>query len=195
MMLKRALDLVLTALLSLVAIPILALAAMWVQVISPGPVFYLQDRIGKDGGSFTIFKLRTMKPDADRGPLGSVTVRNDSRIVLGGMFLRKFKVDELPQLFNVLGGSMSLVGPRPTVPEDYERMTERQRRRQEATPGITGLAQINGSTALSWPERIEYDLQYLRDRSLGLDLKILLTTVGLVLTGRADTHPPGDSEW
>jgi undecaprenyl phosphate N,N'-diacetylbacillosamine 1-phosphate transferase len=129
------------------------------------------------------------------GMVSSTTTKNDPRVTRVGNVLRKTKIDELPQLLNVLNGTMSLVGPRPTVAEDVARMDATQRRRCDVRPGITGLAQVSGSTALSWPERIKYDLQYVDNVSLLLDIQILLKTVALLLTMRAETHPASADEW
>jgi hypothetical protein len=129
------------------------------------------------------------------GPEPSTTVRNDPRLIRGGGWLRKYKIDELPQLLNVLSGDMSLVGPRPTVQEDVGRMTPVQLQRLLVSPGLTGLAQTQGNTTLNWPERIELDLAYVRSLTLAQDLRILADTMWQVITGRADTHPMGDDEW
>jgi lipopolysaccharide/colanic/teichoic acid biosynthesis glycosyltransferase len=192
--LKRALDVVI-AVTALAALwPLLLLIAAYVKICSPGPALFFQERIGRAGRPFYLWKFRTMH--FQRAAVGSsVSVRNDPRVFRGGRVLRKLKLDELPQLWNVVVGSMSLVGPRPTVDDDYRRMTPRQRERLAVRPGITGLAQIRGGAALLWPERIELDLEYIRTRTLWLDLKILAATVAQVLTARADSHPCGDDEW
>jgi lipopolysaccharide/colanic/teichoic acid biosynthesis glycosyltransferase len=155
-------------------------------------VFFVQERIGLDEQPFKVYKLRTMRATGDRR---SVTLMDDPRVFFMGRLARKLKIDELPQLLNVLNGTMSLVGPRPTVQEDYERMNRRQRSRCRVLPGLTGLAQVRGNTSLTWPQRIEYDLFYVENQSLWLDLKILARTALLVLTFRAETHPQGISEW
>jgi lipopolysaccharide/colanic/teichoic acid biosynthesis glycosyltransferase len=154
---------------------------------------FLQDRIGQHGALFKVIKIRTMRdiPTIDT----TVTSQNDPRVTSLGRLLRKTKIDELPQLINVLNGTMSLVGPRPTVVEDYEKMDEQQKQRVSVNPGITGLAQINGNTSLTWPERIDFDLQYIADWSIWLDVRILLETVLLIISGEADTHPVGKDEW
>jgi undecaprenyl phosphate N,N'-diacetylbacillosamine 1-phosphate transferase len=191
---KRIFDLSLTSLLLLAAAPILLTAAAYIRLVSPGPVLFRQDRIGRDGRVFQILKLRTMKYRPEAGG-SSTTVRNDPRLIRGGGWLRKYKLDELPQLFNVLSGDMSLVGPRPTVQEDVERMSPVQLQRLLVSPGLTGLAQTRGNTTLNWPERIELDLQYVRFLTLAQDVRIIADTVWQVVRGRADTHPLGDDEW
>jgi lipopolysaccharide/colanic/teichoic acid biosynthesis glycosyltransferase len=191
---KRLFDLSIASLLLLAAAPILLAAAAYIRLVSPGPVLFRQDRIGRDGRVFQILKLRTMKHQVEGGG-SSTTVRNDPRLIRGGAWLRKYKIDELPQLLNVLSGDMSLVGPRPTVQEDVERMTPVQVQRLLVSPGLTGLAQTRGNTTLNWPERIELDLAYIRSLTLAQDLRIIADTVWQVVSGRADTHPMGDDEW
>ena len=190
---KRIFDVVVSATaIALLAIP-LALVALAIKLSSRGPVFYTQARVGKDGREFKLLKFRTMRVGADKA--GSVTVAGDSRVTGIGHVLRKYKVDELPQIVNVLTGDMSIVGPRPTVREDADRMTEAQRQRFRAVPGITGLAQVNGNTGLFWEERIQYDLDYIARCSLALDLRIILTTFAMIVKSKIESHPPGDSEW
>ena len=192
---KRAFDLA-AALAALVVLsPLLALVAVYIKFCSPGPVFFAQQRVGRGGRPFRLWKFRTMHTRSALDADSSVTTRDDPRVFPGGRLLRRLKLDELPQLWNVVTGTMSLVGPRPTVAEDCRRMTPRQSSRCAVRPGITGLAQIRGGTALTWPERIELDLQYIQRRTFWLDLKILATTGWLVLAARADTHPPGEDEW
>jgi lipopolysaccharide/colanic/teichoic acid biosynthesis glycosyltransferase len=146
-------------------------------------VFYRQLRVGRDGEPFQLWKLRTMVPGAESMGAGIYVLEGDSRITRTGRLLRRFSLDELPNLVNVLKGDMAVVGPRPTVQEQVDRYTDRQRRRLEVKPGITGWAQINGRTSLSWPERIELDVWYVEHRSLRLDLQILLKTARMLATG------------
>lgn len=193
--LKKLFDFGAAVVLLIVALPVFALSAMIIKTFSRGPILYVQERCGLGARPFRIYKFRTMTVGAEDLQTGSVSVRGDVRVFRGANLLRKLKIDELPQLFNVLNGTMSLVGPRPTVRDDYLRMDERQRRRVSVKPGLTGLAQVRGNTSLSWPERIEYDLQYIDRHSLWLDLSILLETLVLVVTGRAETHPQGSDEW
>jgi lipopolysaccharide/colanic/teichoic acid biosynthesis glycosyltransferase len=181
--LSRVLDVVLAGLLLLVAAPLLALAALAIRVESRGPVFYRQLRVGRDGESFELWKLRTMVPGAESMGAGIYVLDGDPRITRVGRMLRRFSLDELPNLVNVLRGDMAIVGPRPTVQEQVDRYTDRQRRRLEVKPGITGWAQINGRTSLPWPDRIELDVWYVEHRSMRLDLRILARTARMLATG------------
>jgi lipopolysaccharide/colanic/teichoic acid biosynthesis glycosyltransferase len=181
---SRALDVVLTAVLLVVAAPLLALAALAIRLESRGPVFYRQRRVGRSGRPFELWKLRTMVPGAESMGAGVYVLEGDPRITRVGRLLRRFSFDELPNLLNVLKGDMALVGPRPTVQEQVDRYTERQLRRLEVKPGITGWAQINGRTSLPWPERIELDVWYVEHRSLRLDLRILARTARMLASGR-----------
>jgi lipopolysaccharide/colanic/teichoic acid biosynthesis glycosyltransferase len=180
---SRALDVVVAALLLVVSAPLLAAAAIAIRIESRGPVFYRQLRVGRDGEPFQLWKLRTMVPGAETMGAGIYVIEGDTRITRVGRLLRRFSLDELPNLVNVLRGEMAIVGPRPTVQEQVDRYTERQRRRLEVKPGITGWAQINGRTSLPWPERIELDVWYVEHRSMRLDLRILLRTARLLATG------------
>jgi lipopolysaccharide/colanic/teichoic acid biosynthesis glycosyltransferase len=181
--LSRALDVALAALLLAVTAPLLALAALAIRLESRGPVFYRQLRVGRDGRPFELWKLRTMVPGAESMGAGVYVLEGDPRITRTGRLLRRFSLDELPNLVNVLRGEMAIVGPRPTVQEQVDRYTDRQRRRLEVRPGITGWAQINGRTSLPWPERIELDVWYVEHRSLRLDLRILARTARMLATG------------
>jgi lipopolysaccharide/colanic/teichoic acid biosynthesis glycosyltransferase len=180
---SRALDLLVASLVLLVASPLLAVAALLIKLESGGPVFYRQRRVGRGGAPFELWKLRTMVPGAEALGAGIYVVEGDTRITRVGRLLRRFSLDELPNLLNVLKGEMAVVGPRPTVQEQVDRYTERQRRRLEVKPGITGWAQVNGRTSLPWPERIELDVWYVENRSLRLDLRILAKTVRMLATG------------
>jgi lipopolysaccharide/colanic/teichoic acid biosynthesis glycosyltransferase len=180
---SRAIDVVLSAVLLVVTAPLLGLAALAIRVESPGPVFYRQRRVGRDGEPFELWKLRTMVPGAESMGAGIYVLEGDPRITRVGRLLRRFSLDEIPNLVNVLKGDMAMVGPRPTVQEQVDRYTERQRRRLEVKPGITGWAQINGRTSLPWPERIELDVWYVEHRSLRLDLRILARTARMLATG------------
>ena len=180
---SRALDLLVASLALAVAAPVLALAAILIKLESRGPVFYRQRRVGRGGAPFELWKLRTMVPGAETMGAGIYVVEGDPRITRTGRLLRRLSLDELPNLVNVLRGEMAIVGPRPTVQEQVDRYTERQRRRLEVRPGITGWAQINGRTSLPWPERIELDVWYVEHRSLRLDLRILARTARMLATG------------
>jgi lipopolysaccharide/colanic/teichoic acid biosynthesis glycosyltransferase len=180
---KRVLDLLVGGLGSAVAAPLIALAALAVRIESPGHPIYRQTRVGRDGRLFEIYKLRTMVHGAERIGAGLAIQEGDDRITRVGSFLRRTSLDELPNLWNVLRGEMSIVGPRPTVQVQVDQYTERQRGRLKVKPGITGWAQVNGRASLPWSERIELDLWYVEHCSIRLDLKILARTVKLVLRG------------
>jgi lipopolysaccharide/colanic/teichoic acid biosynthesis glycosyltransferase len=181
---KRVLDLVIGGAGAVLSAPLVALLAVLVRLESPGHPIYTQTRIGKDGEPFSIYKLRTMVRGAEFTGAGLAIREGDDRITRMGRFLRRTSLDELPNLWNVVRGEMSIVGPRPTVPVQVEQYTDHQRGRLAVKPGITGWAQVNGRASLPWPERIELDLWYVEHRSLALDMKILGRTVGMVLAGR-----------
>ena len=181
--LARALDLALGTAGSLITAPVVAVLALLVRLETPGHPIYTQTRIGRDGRPFSIYKLRTMVSGAEFTGAGLAIQQGDDRITRVGALLRRYSLDELPNLWNVIRGDMSIVGPRPTIPVQVERYTERQRGRLAVKPGITGWAQINGRASLPWPERIELDLWYVERRSLALDLRIIARTVSLVLGG------------
>ena len=181
---SRALDVVLSAVLLVVTAPFLALVALAIRLESRGPVFYRQRRVGLNGRPFQLWKLRTMVPGAESMGAGIYVLEGDPRITRVGRMLRRFSFDELPNLVNVLQGDMAMVGPRPTVQEQVDRYTERQRRRLDVKPGITGWAQINGRASLPWPERIELDVWYVEHRSLRLDLRILARTARMLASGQ-----------
>jgi exopolysaccharide biosynthesis polyprenyl glycosylphosphotransferase len=161
--------------------PLFLVVAVAIKLDSPGPVFFRQERSGKDGRVFNIFKFRTMVVNAEKMGAGVFVEKEDSRITRVGKLLRDTSLDELPQLINVLRGEMSLVGPRPTLPYQVERYDERQKRRLLVRPGITGWAQVRGRNSLTWPEKIDLDLWYIENQSLWLDLKILWQTIFAVL--------------
>ncbi|TLM77171.1 MAG: sugar transferase [Actinobacteria bacterium] len=173
-------SLVLLALLS----PVLAVIALAIVIDSRGPVFYRQERIGRGGAPFRIFKFRTMVVDAEHKGLGLAVAADDERITRVGRVLRRWSLDELPQLLNVVAGDMSIVGPRPTVASQVERYDDFQRRRLEALPGITGWAQVNGRNDLPWERRIEFDVWYVDHRSLARDFVILMRTPAALLGKR-----------
>lgn len=181
--LRRAFDIVVSALaLGALALP-LALVLLVVRLESPGHPIFRQRRVGLDGREFDVLKVRTMVQGAEQMGAGLAIVQGDSRITRLGRFLRRSSIDELPQFVNVLRGEMSIVGPRPTVPSQIAAYDDRQRERLLVRPGLTGWAQIQGRTTLSWPERIEFDRWYVANRSLRLDLRILVATVRVVLGG------------
>jgi lipopolysaccharide/colanic/teichoic acid biosynthesis glycosyltransferase len=180
---SRALDIAVALGVLAIASPAIAIAAVAIRLESRGPVFYRQRRVGRHGRPFELWKLRTMVPKAETMGAGVYVLEGDPRITRVGTLLRRFSLDELPNLVNVLKGDMAIVGPRPTVQEQVDRYTERQLRRLEVKPGITGWAQVNGRTSLPWPERIELDVWYVEHRSLWLDLKILAKTARMLATG------------
>jgi lipopolysaccharide/colanic/teichoic acid biosynthesis glycosyltransferase len=155
---------------------VLVLAALAVKLTSRGPALYRQTRVGKDGADFELLKLRTMVVDAEAQGTGFAVDRGDPRITPLGRILRRLSLDELPQLWNVVRGDMSVIGPRPTLRYQVEKYTLHQRRRLEVKPGITGWAQVHGRAARPWDERIELDVWYVEHRSPSLDLRILAKT-------------------
>ena len=173
---NRAADVAIAGSALVLASPLLAVAALAVKLEDGGPVLYRQTRVGLGGADFELLKLRTMVVGAERIGAGWAVDRGDPRITRVGALLRKLSVDELPQLWNVVRGDMSLIGPRPTLRYQVEQYDERQRRRLEVKPGITGWAQIHGRAALPWAERIELDVWYVEHRSPRIDLAILLCT-------------------
>jgi lipopolysaccharide/colanic/teichoic acid biosynthesis glycosyltransferase len=181
--LQRALDVAVSGPLSVLTAPVVAVLALLIRFESPGHPLYTQTRVGQDGQLFEIYKLRTMVRGAEFTGAGLAIQEGDDRITRIGVFLRRYSLDELPNLWNVLRGEMSIVGPRPTLPVQVEQYTERQRRRLAVKPGISGWAQVNGRASLPWPDRIELDLWYVEHRSLRLDLLILARTVRMVLGG------------
>lgn len=182
-MLKRAIDAA-GALAGLVlAAPALALCALLILLEDGWPVFFVQPRVGLRGQVFPCFKLRTMVRDAAAGPCPAPP--EDPRHLRCGRLLRRWALDELPQLVNVLRGEMSLVGPRPAQPWEAADWSPDDRRRLEVLPGLTGLAQVRGRNRLTWPERIRWDLEYVRRQSLALDLRILWETLPQLLDGGA----------
>jgi lipopolysaccharide/colanic/teichoic acid biosynthesis glycosyltransferase len=180
---RRAFDVLVAAAALALTSPVLALAVLAIRVESRGHPIYRQRRIGKDGAPFDVLKLRTMVAGAESMGSGLAVNEGDPRITRVGAVLRRFSIDELPNLVNVLRGDMAIIGPRPTVPVQVEQYTDRQRGRLAIRPGITGWAQVNGRTSLPWDERIELDLWYIEHRSWRLDLRILLRTAAIVFGG------------
>jgi lipopolysaccharide/colanic/teichoic acid biosynthesis glycosyltransferase len=180
---KRALDLAISGTLAGFAAPVVAVAALAVRLESPGHPIYRQRRVGKDGHVFEVIKLRTMVSGAEHMGAGMAVDAGDARITRIGALLRRTSIDELPNVVNVLRGEMSLIGPRPTLEVQVDAYTDRQRGRLGVRPGLTGWAQVNGRASLPWPERIELDLWYLEHASLRLDLRILVLTARMAVTG------------
>jgi lipopolysaccharide/colanic/teichoic acid biosynthesis glycosyltransferase len=179
----RLIDLTVASLALLVSSPVLLVAMIAIRIESHGSPIYRQRRIGRHGEAFEMLKLRTMVSGAEHQGAGLAVNYGDPRITRVGHILRRFSIDELPNLVNVLRGEMSIVGPRPTIQAQVDQYTPLQRRRLEVKPGITGWAQINGRASLPWHERIELDLWYVDHRTLRLDLAILLKTIRLLASG------------
>jgi lipopolysaccharide/colanic/teichoic acid biosynthesis glycosyltransferase len=173
---NRALDVAIAGAALVVSSPALALAALAVKLEDRGPVLYRQTRVGKDGADFELLKLRTMVVGAETQGAGFAVDRGDARITRVGRILRRLSLDELPQLWNVVRGEMSVIGPRPTLRYQVEQYTPQQRRRLDVRPGITGWAQIHGRATLPWADRIELDVWYVDHHSPKTDLLILLRT-------------------
>ena len=180
---NRALDIVGASLGLALGSPFLAVGALAIKLSDGGPVLYRQRRVGKDGVEFELLKLRTMVVGAEHQGAGLAVNRGDPRITGVGRALRRLSLDELPQLWNVVRGEMSLIGPRPTLAYQVEQYTPWQRKRLDVKPGITGWAQIHGRASLPWEERIELDVWYVENRSPAVDLKILLRTPRALLSG------------
>jgi lipopolysaccharide/colanic/teichoic acid biosynthesis glycosyltransferase len=173
---NRAVDVVVAGAGLVLASPLLAAAAIATKLESPGPVLYRQTRVGRDGVDFELLKLRTMVVGAEKMGAGWAVDQGDTRITRVGRVLRRTSLDELPQLWNVLRGDMSIIGPRPTLRYQVEQYDEHQRRRLDIRPGLTGWAQVQGRASLPWADRIELDVWYVDNRSPKLDLRILLRT-------------------
>ena len=192
---KRAVDVIGATVLILLALPVLGILALAIRLTSRGPVVYRSVRVGRDGREFVVYKLRTMYRDADSRKddlqghnqvIGGVLfkIRNDPRVTPVGRILRCCSMDELPQLVNVFGGSMSLVGPRPPLPDEVRRYSPEAHRRLLVKPGLTGLWQVSGRSDLSWDESVRLDLHYVENWSLTMDLIIMARTVSAVLQSR-----------
>ena len=174
--LNRALDIAIAGSGLVIASPFLALGALAVKLEDRGPVLYRQVRVGRDGADFELLKLRTMVVGAEHQGAGFAVAKGDARITKAGRLLRRLSIDELPQLWNVVRGEMSVIGPRPTLRYQVDAYDEHQLHRLDVKPGITGWAQIHGRTSLPWAERIELDLWYVRHHDWKTDLLILLRT-------------------
>ncbi len=194
-LIKRLLDILASSFLLIALSPLFVLIALCIRLTDGGPVLYWQTRVGKWGQEFRFPKFRSMCVNADRQRekildqshhKDSITfkMKHDPRITLVGRIIRKTSMDELPQLWNVLKGEMSLVGPRPPLPEEVDRYTLTDRRRLDVTPGLTCIWQVSGRGDVPFAKQVEYDVQYIESRSLLLDLRLLLKTVTAVLTGR-----------
>ena len=190
---KRLFDLLIALIALILLSPIFILAILIVFISDGLPIFYTQARVGKHGKLFTLYKFRSMKVSADK--MSFTTFKDDARIFKAGRFLRKYKIDELAQLFNVFKADMAIVGPRPTVLEDYNKMTLEQKKRSDILPGLTGLAQISGNTSLKWPERIKFDLEYIQKKNFIYDLRIICKTGIMILNNKIDSNTNDEGEW
>jgi lipopolysaccharide/colanic/teichoic acid biosynthesis glycosyltransferase len=184
---KRAVDLAVALPLAVVLTPVMVGIGLWVRRDSPGPALFRQQRIGYAGRPFRVLKFRTMVVGAEGMGAGLAVTDGDDRITRAGEVLRRLSLDELPQLWNIVRGDMSLVGPRPTVAWQVERYDAHQRRRLLARPGLTGLAQVSGRNAIPWSQRIEIDIDYIERWSMRRDLLVLARTA-LVVLGREGTY-------
>jgi sugar transferase EpsL len=180
-MIKRAFDILVSASLLILLAPVMAILAILVAVQMGRPILFRQERPGMHGSPFTMIKFRTMRNSVDAN---SMALSDAERLTRFGRFLRATSLDELPELFNVLKGNMSLVGPRPLLMEYLPLYSPEQARRHEVRPGITGWAQVNGRNALSWEQKFKYDIDYVDNRSLALDVKILIRTLIVIVTAR-----------
>ncbi|AFV03701.1 MULTISPECIES: sugar transferase [unclassified Dehalobacter] len=197
---KRVLDLLISIPLLIILSPLWLMIVLWIKADSEGPAVFRQERVGRNGALFTIYKFRTMVPNADAVMKEKIELlkkegkfdpdnfifqdKDDPRITKSGRFLRKSSLDELPQLLNIINGTMSIVGPRPEVPEIVDQYTPEQRHRLDMPPGVTGLAQVNGRSELTLTETLNYDVEYVQNWRFGLDLKILWKTLFIVLKGK-----------
>ena len=179
---KRLFDFFISFAILLLLFPLFIIVAVLIKLDSKGPIFYLQSRVGENGRVFRIYKLRTMT-NKERDPNVKQTYLQDPDITRIGGLLRRFKIDELPQIWNVFIGDVSLVGPRPALPSLYEKFGEIAKKRCEVRPGMTGWAQVNGNIYLPWEERLCLDREYVDRMSFMLDLRILVKTVAIVLFG------------
>lgn len=194
---KRWLDILGSTAALVVGLPVILLVALAIGMESRGPIFFRQVRIGRGREPFAILKFRTMsdrpgkagEPNHDEGVFDD----QDQRITRVGRRLRRLSLDELPQLLNVLRGDMSLVGPRPIIPEQLAAVDSESNERFDVHPGLTGLAQVNGRRALSWPQQLCHDVEYARRVSFVLDLKIILRTIGVIVTGSGIYGTPQDN--
>jgi len=180
---KRIFDIVVALIVIVPFFPVWLVIALAIKLTSPGPVFFLQDRPGKDKVIFKVYKFRTMRPGSEKMVKGVEVMRDDDRVTSIGKFLRRSKLDEIPQCLNVLRGEMSLIGPRPERVSSLEDYDEEISKRLNMLPGMTGLAQVSGNIYLSLQQRYKLDVYYVEHFSLWMDIRILLRTVGVVLLG------------
>lgn len=182
---KRLLDIILCLIVFPIGIVLVAIVSIFIKIESKGPVFYIQERLGKSGKSFKLYKLRSMIVDAEKEG-AQWAVKNDPRVTKVGKFIRKTRVDEIPQLWNIFKGDMSIVGPRPERKVFYDKFECEgipYRRRLLVRPGLTGFAQVNGGYEMSPEEKLEWDMEYIKERNVITDIKIMFKTVAIVFTG------------
>ncbi|MEA4861773.1 MAG: sugar transferase [Victivallaceae bacterium] len=193
---KRLFDIVVSIIILLMLTPLFVAVAAWIKLNSPGPLIYRQIRVGLNGRHFNFYKFRSMYQDADKRWKELQSTQNESkdgvifkmkkdpRVTRSGRFIRKFSIDELPQLFNVLLGDMSLVGPRPPLPQEVDLYTLDDRKRLNVVPGITGLWQVSGRSDIPFKQQVELDKEYIKSQSVWKDIVIMLKTIPAVLTGK-----------
>ena len=191
LILKRIFDFVVSLTALIVLIPLFFFFSILIKIDSKGPVFFRHERIGKNGKPFYPFKFRTMVQGAINKGLGYNVSKDDERITRLGKFLRIFGIDELPQLINIVKGDMSLVGPRPTLRYQVEQYSEYEKKRLDVLPGLAGWALIHGRNSLGWKERIDYDVWYVENWSLWLDIKILFKTFYLIFFKKEGVYGKG----
>lgn len=184
-LIKRAIDIVFAIVLGIITLPVIIITCILVKLESTGPAIYKQERLGKDGQEFMVYKIRSMRSDAEKNGAQWAS-KNDDRVTKVGKFIRKSRIDELPQLLNLLRGEMTLVGPRPErkiFVEEFEMITPGFKKRLVVKPGLTGLAQVSGGYDLNHKEKLKYDMEYIRNRNLLLDIKIMIKTIKVIFTG------------
>lgn len=181
--LKRFMDLIISILGIIVLFPLLIVVAILIKITMPGPILFKQERVGKDEKLFLLLKFRSMKVNRQLENNHDFS-KDAERLTKFGRIIRRLKIDEVPQLFNVLKGEMSLVGPRPTVKRQVDKYTDEQHRRHEVKPGMTGLAQVKGGTKMPWPERIILDIEYVENNNIFIDVYLIILTFYVTLFGR-----------
>jgi undecaprenyl phosphate N,N'-diacetylbacillosamine 1-phosphate transferase len=180
---KRIIDIVVSLIVLIVFLPVWIIVSVLIKATSKGPVFFLQERPGLNKQIFKVYKFRTMKPGSDNMIKGQEVMKDDDRVTAIGKLLRRTKIDEIPQVLNVLKGEMSLVGPRPERIASLADYDDEISKRLNSSPGMTGLAQVSGNIYLSLEDRYKFDVYYVENFSIWLDLRIILRTVGVVLLG------------
>jgi undecaprenyl phosphate N,N'-diacetylbacillosamine 1-phosphate transferase len=187
---KRVLDLIFAVFFLIIFSPIMLIASIAIKMDSQGPVLFKQQRPGKDCRIFTIYKFRTMQVETEKD--GKV-LSDFERMTKVGSFLRKTSIDELPQLINIIRGEMSFIGPRPLLVQYLELYSPEQMRRHEVRPGISGWAQVNGRNAISWEEKFKYDVWYVDNLSIILDIKIVFLTINNILKRKGINNSSSDT--